>query len=59
MDREAVRKWLRLYERRGGKLVKIIQIFYEKSEVCPSIGGASDWLPVILRVRQGCVIMMV
>ena len=46
---------LRVY-RVGGKLLKAVQSFYVDIRACVRVGSyASEWLPVNVGLRQGCV----
>ena len=46
---------LRVY-RVGGKLLKAVQIFYLDSRTYVRVGnGVSEWFPVNVGLRQGCV----
>ena len=40
----------------GGKLLKSVQSFYVDSRACVLVGNdASEWFPVNVGLRQGCV----
>ena len=40
----------------GGKLLKAVQSFYVDCRECVRIGlDVSEWFPVNVRLRQGCV----
>ena len=40
----------------GGKLLKAVQSFYVDSRACVRVGNdASEWFPVNVGLRQGCV----
>ena len=40
-----------------GKLLKAVQSFYTDSRACVWVGNdVSEWFPVNVRLRQGCVI---
>ena len=40
----------------GGKLLKAVQSFYVDSRACVRVGNdVSEWFPVIIGLRQGCV----
>ena len=40
----------------GGKLLKAVQSFYIDSRACVRVGNdASEWFPVNVGLRQGCV----
>ena len=53
IDRHGMWQMLRMY---GGKLLKAVQSFYIHSRACVRVGNAvSEWFPVNLGLRQGCV----
>ncbi len=55
IDREGLWTVLRLYGL-GGRLLKGVKSFYMKSRACVRVGnGVSDWFPVRVCLRQGCV----
>ena len=40
----------------GEKLLKAVQIFYVHGRACVRVGnGVSEWFPVNVGLRQGCV----
>ena len=55
VDRDAMWNVLRLYGV-GGKLLKAVKSLYTDSRACVRVGdGTSDWFPVRVGLRQGCV----
>ena len=55
IDRHGMWQMLRVYGV-GGKLLKAVQSFYVDSRACVQVGNdASEWFPVNVRLRQGCV----
>ena len=39
----------------GGTLLKAVQSFYVDSKACARVGNVSEWFPVNVGLRQGCV----
>ena len=55
IDRHGMWQMLKVYEV-GGKLLKAVQSFYIESTACVRVGNdVSEWFPVNLGLRQGCV----
>ena len=55
IDRDGMWHMLSLYGV-GGKLLKGVKSFYVDSRACVRVGsGVSDWFPVKVGLRQGCV----
>ena len=55
VDREAMWQVLRVYGV-GGRLLRAVQSFYVESRACVRNGSeVSDWFPVKVGLRQGCV----
>ena len=55
IDRHGMRHMQRVYGV-GGKLLKAVQSFYIDSRACVRVGNdTSEWLPVNVGLRQGCV----
>ena len=55
LDRHGMWHMLRVYGV-GGKLLKAVQSFYVDCWACDRVGNdVSEWFPVNVRVRQGCV----
>ena len=55
VDREAMWNLLRLYVV-GGKLLKAVKILFVGGQACVRVGNElSDWFPVRVGLRQGCV----
>ena len=56
IDRHGMWQMLTVYGV-GGKLLKAVQSFYVDSRACVRVGNdASEWLPVNVGLRQGCVV---
>ena len=55
IDRHGMWQVLRVYGV-GGKLLKAVQSFYVESTACVRVGNdVSEWFPINVRLRQGCV----
>ena len=55
VDREGMWDILKVYGV-GGRLFRAIKSFYNNSRACVRVGeGVSDWFPVNVGLRQGCV----
>ena len=59
IDRHGMWQMLRVYGV-GGKLLKAVLSFYVDSRACVQVRNTvSEWFPVTVGLRQGCVSMVV